>query len=98
MTNKCAERNCKNEVAERIRPQFTRTSLGGALTVTDSNIGRVGRVVLPISGEVEFEDWMKGLCVDCIEQVKEFEGEMSETPYSDYMPADAVNREWDSSY
>jgi len=78
MTNKCTERNCKNEVAERI--------------------GRVGRVVLPISGEVEFEDWMKGLCVDCIEQVKESEGEMSETPYSDYMPADELNRGWDSRY
>ena len=58
-----------------------------------------GKVTLLDSGnKVDYESWMQGICLDCITGINEFEGEMSETPYSDYMPADAVNREWDSSY
>ena len=58
-----------------------------------------GKVTLVACGsKVAYENWMKGICIDCITAIKEFEGEMSETPYSDYMPSDAVNREWDSGY
>ena len=85
MPNQCKERGCE-EKAPRLIDVW---GIGDTIT---------NRVVLPISGEVKFEDWMNGLCVGCIEATKEFEGEMSETPYSDYMPADAVNREWDLSY
>ena len=58
-----------------------------------------GKVTLLSCGnKVAYKDWMKGICIDCITAINEFEGEMSETPYSDYMPSDAVNREWDSNY
>ena len=53
-----------------------------------------GRVDLTISGKVSFEDWMAGLCPDCIEGVKEFEGYMSETPMSDYCPEQDINYEF----
>lgn len=44
-----------------------------------------GRVTLLDSGnEVVYESWMKDLCLDCITAITEFEGEMSETPLSDY--------------
>tara|TARA_R110002051_G_scaffold314892_1_gene392477 strand:- start:16 stop:261 length:246 start_codon:yes stop_codon:yes gene_type:complete len=50
---------------------------------------QAGKVTLQDSGnEVDYEGWMQGICLDCITGIKEFEGEMSETPYSDYMPAD----------
>ena len=86
MPNQCKERGCEEKVPRLIE-------MWGMGVCKDYH-----KVELPISGEVKFEDWMNGLCVGCIEATKEFEGEMSETPYSDYMPADAVNREWDLSY
>ena len=84
---KCTERNCKNEVAKK-NPGIRFHRDQGRPTVTLSDTGN----------EVAYESWMGGFCSDCITGIKEFEGEMSETPYSDYMPTDAVNREWDRSY
>ena len=48
---------------------------------------KAGKVTLLSCGSnVAYKDFMKGLCLDCITGIKEFEGEMLETPTSDYMP------------
>ena len=59
------------------------------VAVPDKN-GKV--TLLSCGNKVIYENWMKGICIDCITAIKEFEGEMSETPYSDYMPAEQLNR------
>ena len=51
-----------------------------------------GRVTLLDGGnEVVYESWMKDLCLDCITAITEFEGEMSETPPSDYLSSEEFN-------
>jgi hypothetical protein len=50
---------------------------------------KAGKVTLLSCGsKVEYQDWMKGICLDCITGIKEFEGEMSETSSNDYMSQD----------
>ena len=60
MPNQCKERGCEEKTPRLIDVW----GIGDTIT---------NRVVLPISGEVKFEDWMNGLCVVCIEAIKEFE-------------------------
>ena len=44
--------------------------------------------LLSCGNKVSYTDWMQGICLDCITGIIEFEGGMSETPYSDYTPED----------
>jgi hypothetical protein len=55
------------------------------VAVPDKN-GEVTEIAC--GSKVTYENWMEGLCIDCITVIREFEGEMSETPCSDYMPED----------
>ena len=48
---------------------------------------KAGKItLLSCDSKVEYKGWMKDICLDCITGIKEFEGEMSETSKSDYMP------------
>lgn len=54
-----------------------------------------GRVTLLDNGnQVDYQSWMKGNCLDCITAITEFEGEMSETPESDYLDSNISNQGW----
>ena len=54
-----------------------------------------GQVTLLDGGKrIAYDIWMEGMCLDCITSVTEFEGEMSETPFSDYMDAEQLNEGW----
>jgi len=50
-----------------------------------------GKITLLSCGSrAVYKDWMRGICLDCITGITEFEGEMSETPCSDYIPEDST--------
>ena len=78
------ESKCKNS-------QCTAKKYGNSDNVAVPS--RDGKIKL-LWREISYNDWMHGICLDCITESVEHEGYFSETSPADYMDADQLNQGW----